>query len=1112
MPDRPSHHLKHVVAGIFRPRPSLLSTSGSVLTPAVTSIHGAPIQVDPPSNTSPATVPSIPAIDVAISPSAPLAKDSLVDNIALALDIATKLAGFVQTVPFIAPAAGFLSQILKAYKVDLCATILRMEETNHLDLVGRLKPDIERYARLLEEASKLIENWEQDSVTSNNNLIHSERGSGQTNRLVDLAIQQITIGEKLDQVHYMAVEEKLEKWLQSPPDMRQKQHETQKLRKEGTGRWFLEGEMFMDWQDNPSSLWIQGPSGTGKSVLSSSIIQTLIESQQLFADMGKSSTVAFFYFDFKYKDGNAVEAALRRIVLQFSAQSPHPYRTLHKQYNLIKGQALPHYQDLQRILKELLRELGRSYIILDALDECPDAELGQLMELVATLRGWTHSPLHLLFTSQPRTGFTDRLEDVPCVFLQSDVTQPDIKLFITTELRENRKMRIWSSRADEIVDRVLLKTSGMFRLAACLLLELSRWVLRWLIFSAQNLNLTLVADAVAFDFADPARYTYDPVLREDNINAIPDWLEGLATIRDHNGAKTVVLTHASVQDYLLSQHFMDKFGYDLGQGPSHSFIARSCIGYLLHFASHPLNSETFPHYPLAQYAAKRWCHHLLRSHSQTGLTSNAILLLEDGSEQYSALNGLRNMSYASSFQPDSVPSRSPLHLCSEEGYIVGVRWLLQTGVDVNEQGGALHVASTHGHTEIVRLLLENGADVNAQVWEGRTALEAACTENHTDIVRLLLESGANVNAEGMYLGTALQAASWIGNREVVGLLLANGANVNAQGEYFGSALQAASSHGNTVPCENGADINREGGNYGSALAAASINGHADPVRLLLKNGADVNSQRFAGGLAQATFLRATDDAVRFLLAKGADVRAQEKYFGSALQAASMNGYTEIVRLLLENGADVNAQVGEYGSALHVASRGGHTEVIRILLDNGADVNAQGGRDGSALEIAVKKGNTGLTRLLLQNDADVNGQDGRALRTAAHRGQMDIVRLLLKHNADVNAIDRYYGTALKTALGKGHTDIIRLLLEKGADVNANDEYSGTALQDASTRNGHRPAYGNGLLGPPDDRDGQKNGREPSNDGTVDSTMMRPRFPVLFSTLRVPLDHESRHGRG
>ncbi|KAJ6503977.1 hypothetical protein C8R45DRAFT_575200 [Mycena sanguinolenta] len=56
-----------------------------------------------------------------------------------------------------------------------------------------------------------------------------------------------------------ATEEKLEKWLESPPKMTGKQHETEKLRSQGTGEWFLKDEKFIQWKDKPGVLWIEGP-------------------------------------------------------------------------------------------------------------------------------------------------------------------------------------------------------------------------------------------------------------------------------------------------------------------------------------------------------------------------------------------------------------------------------------------------------------------------------------------------------------------------------------------------------------------------------------------------------------------------------------------------------------------------------------------------------------------------------------------------------------------------------------------------------------------------------------------------------------------------------------
>jgi hypothetical protein len=168
-------------------------------------------------------------------------------------------------------------------------------------------------------------------------------------------------------------------------------------------------------------------------------------------------------------------------------------------------------------------------------------------------------------------------------------------------------------------------------------------VLRWLLFSIDPwaiLMLTDLADAVAFDFSDGACYKYDPSLRDDNATAIPEWFEGLVTIVDKSHGQHVALAHASVRDYLLSQRFTEDFHHDLSPGFSHAFLARTCIGYLLHFADPPLPPRPHLGYNMAEYTAIHWCHHLLSSNDKDALTLEAMPLLEDGSQQYNTLNNL----------------------------------------------------------------------------------------------------------------------------------------------------------------------------------------------------------------------------------------------------------------------------------------------------------------------------------------------------------------------------------------------------------------------------------------------------------------------------------------
>jgi hypothetical protein len=195
------------------------------------------------------------------------------------------------------------------------------------------------------------------------------------------------------------------------------------------------------------------------------VINKLLAYQQLFIALGdsKPAAVAFFYFDFKDNKGHPVENALRDLVLQLSAQSPKPYQALDKQYELLNyGQTLPKYQDLLNVLEKLLLEIQDTYIVLDALDECQEPDLKQLLDLISTLQSWTQTtPLHLLITCQPRNLFKETFKDVPFIELSSHITHEDIKLFVSGELHAGNST-MWATQAPYITEKILQKSSGMF--------------------------------------------------------------------------------------------------------------------------------------------------------------------------------------------------------------------------------------------------------------------------------------------------------------------------------------------------------------------------------------------------------------------------------------------------------------------------------------------------------------------------------------------------------------------------------------------------------------------------------------------------------------------------
>ena len=161
-------------------------------------------------------------------------------------------------------------------------------------------------------------------------------------------------------------------------------------------------------------------------------------------------------------------------------------------------------------------------------------------------------------------------------------------------------------------------------------------------------------------------------------------------------------------------------------------------------------------------------------------------------------------------------------------------------------------------------------------------------------------------------------------------------------------------------------------------------------------------------------------ALKLLLDEGADINTRNTYGETPLHWAAEYGKTEIAKLLLDSDADVNAKDKDDGTPLHCATKRGYTEIVKLLLNGGADVNAK-------------------------------DEDGRIpLHWAAYNGHTEIVKLLLDKGADVNAQKKNGETSLHDAIYLGHIETVNLLLDRGADVNATTEKGETPLNIATAK--------------------------------------------------------------
>ena len=128
--------------------------------------------------------------------------------------------------------------------------------------------------------------------------------------------------------------------------------------------------------------------------------------------------MAYFYFDFKDLDKQTCHDLLLSLVSQLSNRSIPCCDILQRVYEAHEnGTRQPSDDTLKGCLKEMLRMPGQGpiYIILDAIDECPDSSgipspRGEVLQLVEELIGLRLQDLHICATSRPEVDIRAVLE------------------------------------------------------------------------------------------------------------------------------------------------------------------------------------------------------------------------------------------------------------------------------------------------------------------------------------------------------------------------------------------------------------------------------------------------------------------------------------------------------------------------------------------------------------------------------------------------------------------------------------------------------------------------------------------------------------------------------
>jgi ankyrin repeat protein len=884
---------------------------------------------------------------------------------------------------------------------------------------------------------------------------------------------------------------KIRKWL-AAPDPSVNFQKALKLREPHTGQWLLESDLYREWKENASFIWLHGIPGCGKTILSSTLLENILGDAT--SDPGKA--VAYFYFDFNDRRKQDPELMVRSLISQLSQQCIRISSSLDELYSAYgNGQSQPSLDALLKVLQNLIKDSPRTYVIIDALDECNNCR--ELMNVIKDISTWHLLGLHVIFTSR-RVGDIDStlgyiLDDKNILCIQTEAVNHDIRLFVRQRLSNEPSLRKWqtdSTLKQQIETSLMEKAHGMytsthyphiiyyanetrFRWAACQLDVLGECrnrkqlfqaladlppnldetydrilytikksdipyairILRWLAFSSRPLVLAEVAEVAAINPDRDTLFDRDEILT-DPLEVI-NICSSLVCLNASDKPEINWMCDGPGGDKVVLAHYSVK-EYLVSKRILESEARLYCMESAL----------------CHRFIAKCCVRYLLQFDTSEALTR--ANLHEFALARYAAKHWTDHVKLITKQEGEIFDLIMELLRSGGNSYLTCARLYSPESMDVtvdfsqsiSKISSPLCYMSRVGLAEVVRrLVLETDADVNAQGGMYYNALQAASAGGYLGIAQFLIEKGAYVNAKGGLYGNALQAALSNGCLDVAYFLVEKGANVNAQGGMKGNALQAASSGGYLgivqLLIEKGANVNAEGGLYSNALQAASFNGRIDVVYFLVERGADINAQGEEGSYGSSVSAASYGGhlgVVQFLVEKGADINTENGRYGNPLQAASTRGHLDVVQFLVEQGADVNAQGRKErsGNAVQAASFHGHLDIVEFLVEKGADINVTCRGYGNALQAAVSTRYLDVAQFLLDKGADVNAQGGvygNALQEASYYGNLETIQFLVERGANVNAESGIEGNAIQIASSNGHLAVTQFLIEKGADVNA-----------------------------------------------------------------------------
>ncbi|XP_041377464.1 E3 ubiquitin-protein ligase MIB2-like [Gigantopelta aegis] len=346
-----------------------------------------------------------------------------------------------------------------------------------------------------------------------------------------------------------------------------------------------------------------------------------------------------------------------------------------------------------------------------------------------------------------------------------------------------------------------------------------------------------------------------------------------------------------------------------------------------------------------------------------------------------------------------------------DGDVAKVRDIIaQNPQVVNERSKeltCLHIAAHEGKLPIVKLLIEKKSDINATDDDGDTPLIVATGKQQTEVAEYLVRAGAQLDLKNDKGRTAIHNAAYTGQTTLIHALIGRGCDVNVMDESGDTPLHDAIAEDHTAAAERiltspKVDLTKTNERGFNPLHWSAFHGRAGIVEKILQRNKSIIDSTKEDGFTALHLAAINDhtDVARVLIKQGASVNSKANNGSTPLHVACGECYIEPIQVLISAGANVNASDNDGDTPLHLTMMQNQTtdmfkaligeqgqstdkraQIATYLLQHGADKEAENHAGLTPVEICTEE----KLKSLVQNFAQINSPPSSSARNATASG-------------------------------------------------------------------------------------------------------------------------------